>query len=275
VIGDRGTLAGLDYERLELVETEERGSAPARAASGEVLGVLRPGARPASNWIAAAVPFFADPAVAAVVSPTVAPLRASTRERAAAAVLESRLGGGSRRSRYLPGNIRNVSDYSAESVVVRRSDYLAALDDGVDDERLVAWLAGRGRRTVYAPDTSVSEVPPPVFLPHLRSTLRHARARGEAARRSRGRSLSTATMLSFLPAACAVLGVALVLGAAGIGRQIGLALVSAYAALVILSALLSAVRFRSPLVGLLSVPALVATQGAYVAGFVQGVVSGR
>src|SRR2546421_3782654 len=73
VIGDRGTLAGLDYERLELVETEERGSAPARAASGEVLGVLRPGARPASNWIAAAVPFFADPAVAAVVSPTVAP----------------------------------------------------------------------------------------------------------------------------------------------------------------------------------------------------------
>jgi glycosyltransferase involved in cell wall biosynthesis len=274
VIGDSGTLEGLDYDRLELVEAHDRGNA-ARGASGELLGVLRPGARPASNWIAAAVPFFADPSVAAVVSPTVAPLRASTRERAAAAVLESRLGGGSRRSRYLPGNIRNVSDYSAESVVVRRMDYLAALDGAVDDERLVAWLSERGRRTVYAPDTSVSEVPLPVFLPHLRGTLRHARARGEAARRSRGGSLSTATMLSFLPAACAVLGIALVLGASGIAWQIGLGLVSAYAALVVLSALLSAVRFRSASTGLLSVPALVATQAAYVAGFLRGLVGGR
>ena len=274
VMGDRSTLEGLDYDRLELVETHDRGNA-ARAASGEVLGVLRPGARPASNWIAAAVPFFADPTVAAVVSPTVAPLRASTRERAAAAVLESRLGGGSRRSRHLPGNIRIVSDYSAESVVVRRADYLAALDAAVDDERLVAWLSERGRRTVYAPDTSVSEVPLPVFLPHLRGTLRHARARGEAARRSRGGSLSAATMLSFLPAACAVLGVLLVLGASGAARDIGLGFVSAYAALVVLSALLSAVRFRSLSAGLLSVPALIATQAAYAAGFVQGLVRGR
>ena len=274
VIGDRGTLEGLDYDRLELIVTDDRGSA-ARNASGELLGVLRPGARPASNWIAAAVPFFADPTIAAVVSPTVAPLQASTRERAAAAVLESRLGGGSRRSRYLPGNIRNVSDYAAESVVVRRADYLAALDAAVDDERLVAWLSERGRRTVYAPDTSVSEVPAPVFRPHLRGTLRHARARGEGARLSRGGSLSTATMLSFLPAASAVLGVALVLGASGTARDIGLGLVSAYAALVMLSALLSAVRFRSVLTGLLSVPALVATQAAYVAGFVQGLVRGR
>jgi glycosyltransferase involved in cell wall biosynthesis len=274
VIGDRGTLEGLDYDRLELVEAHDRGSA-ARAASGELLGVLRPDARPASNWIAAAVPFFADPSVAAVVSPTVAPLRASTRERAAAAVLESRLGGGSRRSRYLPGNIRNVSDYSAESLVVRRADYLAALDRAVDDERLVAWLFEHGRRTVYAPDTSVSEVPSPVFLPHLRGTLRHARARGEAARRSHGGSLSAATMLSFLPAASAVLGLGLVLGASGIAWQIGLGLVSAYAALVILSALLSAVRFRSTSTGLLSVPALVATQAAYVAGFVRGLAGGR
>jgi hypothetical protein len=274
LIGDRGTVAGLDYDRLELVETHDRRNA-ARAASGEVLGVLRPGARPASNWIAAAVPFFADPTVAAVVSPTVAPLHASTRERAAAAVLESRLGGGSRRSRHLPGNIRSVSDYSAESVVVRRADYLAALDAAVDDERLVAWLSERGRRTVYAPDTSVSQVPLPVFLPHLRGTLRHARARGEAARRSRGGSLSAATMLSFLPAACAVLGVLLVLGASGVARDIGLGFVSAYAALVILSALLSAVRFRSLSAGLLSVPALIATQAAYVAGFVQGLARGR
>jgi hypothetical protein len=114
-----------------------------------------------------------------------------------------------------------------------------------------------------------------VFLPHLRSTLRHARARGEAARRSRGGSLSTATTRSFLPAACAVPGLGLGLGASGFAREIGLGRVSAYVVLVVLSALLSAVRFRSVTAGLLSVPALVATQAAYVAGFVQGVVTRR
>jgi glycosyltransferase involved in cell wall biosynthesis len=274
LIGDHAAAHALDYPRLDFAHERDRAEA-AQAAEGDLLGVLGSGARPAGNWVAAAVPYFADPVVSAVVSPTVAPLRATIRERAAAAVLESRLGGGSRRSRHLPGNVRNVSDYPAENVVIRRDDYIAALDAGVDDERLIAWLAERGRRAVYAPDTSVSEAPAPVFGPHLRGTLRHARARGAAARRSRGSSLSTATMLSLLPAACAVVGVIVILTAEGRAEQVGVGLVVAYGALVALSALLGAARFRSLSAGLLTVPALIATQAAYVGGFVQGLARGR
>jgi hypothetical protein len=268
VLGDRGAAEVLDYPRLEPVSGMQ-------AASGELVAVLGPSARPAGNWIAAAVPFFADPEVAAVVAPTVAPLGGTLRESAAAAVLESRLGGGSRRSRHFPGNVRNVSDYPAENVVVRRVDYAAALDAGVDDEQLVAWLAERRRRTVYAPDTSVSEVPAPLFLPHLLGTWRHARARGASARFSRGESLSGATLLSLLPAALAGAGVILIAAGTQSLRDVGIGLVAAYFALVVVSALLAGARFRSPLTGLLTVPALIATQAVYVAGFVRGLAGRR
>jgi glycosyltransferase involved in cell wall biosynthesis len=268
VIGDHAAAERLDYPRLEW-------AASAQSAGGELLAVIGSVARPAGNWVAAAVPFFRDPAVAAVVVPTVAPLRATTREAVAAAVLESRLGGGSRRSRHFPGNVRNVSDFPAENVVVRRSDYLVALQAATDDESLVAWLAERGKRIVYTPDSSVSVVPLPVFGPHLRETIRYATARSAAARRTRGASLSVATMMSLLPAACAIVGGVLIAVGAGRLRDVGVFLVAAYGVLLTLSALLSAVRFHSLRVGLLTIPALVATQGAYVGGFVHGLARGR
>jgi glycosyltransferase involved in cell wall biosynthesis len=268
VVGAASETAALDYPRLEHVDD-------AAAATGELLAVFARGTRPAGNWVAAAVPFFRDPDVAAVVAPTVAPLRATARERAAAAVLESRLGGGSRRSRHFPGNVRGVSDYPADTVVVRRTDYAAAQAEDVDGERLVAWLAERSRQSVYTPDTSVSAVPDPVFGPHLRATVRHARARGGAARGSSGGSLSVATMLSLLPAACALVGAGLALAGHGSTRDVGIGLLAGYGALIVSSALLAAVRFRSLTVGLLTAPALIATHAAYVGGFVQGLLRSR
>jgi glycosyltransferase involved in cell wall biosynthesis len=267
IVGD--VAAGLlDYAQLEVVHD-------VRDATGELVAVLTEDARPAGNWLAASVPFFADPHVAAVVVPTVTPLRVSVSRRAAAAVLESRLGGGSRRARHFPGNVRVVTDYPAAGVVVRRSDYLAALDAGVDRERLVAWLHERSRRTIYTPDTSVSAVPPPVFRPHLQATLEHARARGSVARLGRGRTLSVATAFSLLPAACAVIGLVLLFVGGGVARDVGALLVVAYAACVVASALLAATRFRSLRAGLLVAPALISTQAVYVAGFVRGFLRPR
>src|SRR5207302_2335234 len=106
------------------------------------------------------------------VAPTVAPLRTSLRERVAAAALESRLGGGSRRSSYFPGNVRIVADFPAASAVIRRADYIAARDAGVDAEELVAWLTARGRQRVYTPDTSLTAPPPSIIGPHVAGTVR-------------------------------------------------------------------------------------------------------
>jgi glycosyltransferase involved in cell wall biosynthesis len=257
VVGDPGAAALLDYPRL--------------GPSGELVAVLGRGMRPAGNWVSAAVPFFADRGVAAVVVPTVSPLRGSLGRRVAAAVLESRLGAGSRRSSYLPGNVREVSDHAAESIVLRRDDYEAVSAAGVEADRIVSWLAERGRRTIYSPDASVSAPPPPLVRPHLAATFRHARARGAAARGSRGASLSGATALSLVPAAAAVVGAVLVLLGGG-ARTAGFVLLLAYGAALIVSGIHAALRFRSLAVGLLQPFAVVASQAIYLAGFVRGVM---
>jgi glycosyltransferase involved in cell wall biosynthesis len=271
VVGDPEQAAALDYRRLELLPAGDA----ARSAGGEVLAVLGRGARPAGNWIRAAVPYFARSDVAAVVVPEVAPSDASLRERAAAAVLESYLGGGSRRSHSFPGNVRETDDHPAGNVVVRRSDFVAASEAGVESAELVSWLAERGRRTVYAPDAVVAVAPAPVFDPHLRQTFRHAVARGVAAQRTRGRSVSPATTFSLLPAACAVAGLLLLVFGSAPLVTAGIVLVALYGGAVAGSALLAAVRFRSPAVGLLAAPALLLTQAVYVAGFLRGLVARR
>jgi glycosyltransferase involved in cell wall biosynthesis len=266
VVGDHTFVPVLDYPWLE------RASSP-HAARGELLAVLRPGARPSGNWVNAAVPYFANMDVAAVVTPAVAPLRGPLRELVAAAVLESHLGGGSRRSSAFPGNLRTVVDYEFGSVVVRRSDYVEALDAGVEPDDLVAWLSSRGRKVVYTPDASVGARQPPLVRPYLAAAVRHGIARGRAARRTRGRSLSAATALSLAPAAGALLGVVF-LAVGGALWQPGLVLVLLYATALIISGLRAGVRFRSFAVGLLEPLAIVPSQGAYLVGFARGLATG-
>jgi hypothetical protein len=265
VIGDDGVADRLDWPRLEVARD-------ARDAAGELLAIAAPGARPAGNWVTATTPYFVDRRVAAVVVPTVAPSSGLVRERIAAAVLESRIGGGSRRSRYLPGNVRVVEDHSAGSVVVRRSEYLEALDQGIDHEQLVPWLGAHGRKTVYTPDTSISASPVPFAGPHLRDTVGHARARGRAARVTRGRSVSAGTAFSFALLAMALVATVLVVVGGDPWRAVGWMLILLYVAMLGVSGLLAGLHFRSLVVGVLMPFAVGATQAAYAVGFAQGLV---
>jgi glycosyltransferase involved in cell wall biosynthesis len=263
VIADVGVAERLDWPRLEAADS-------ATGAVGALLALALRGARPASNWVTAAVPYFADDRVAAVVTPTVAPSNAPRRECIAAAVLESRIGGGSRRSRFFPGNVRVVADHSAENVVVRRADYLAALDHEIDHEELVAWLARRGRKTIYTPDTSISVSPAPFAGPHLHDTIRHARARGRAARATRGRSIGGGTALSLVLLGTALLGAVLIVVAGSVWATVGWTLLLLYLTTLVASATLAGIHFRSVVVGAVTPVAVITTQAAYVVGFLQG-----
>jgi hypothetical protein len=267
VIADAGVAERLDWQRLEVAKS-------AREAAGELLAIAAPGAGPAGNWVTAAASYFSSGDVAAVVAPTVAPSGAPLRESVAAAVLESRLGGGSRRSRSLPGNVGTVSEYAPDAIVVRRRDYLEALDAGVEVDELVAWLTAQGRTTIYTPDTSISAVPPPAFGPHLRATTRQALSRGAAARATRGSSLSAATALSVVPLIAAV-GALVIVFLGGTWRALGAGVLGAYVIALALTGTLAALRFRSLRVGALTPIAIVLTQAAYVAGFARGLLGGR
>ena len=267
-VGDTSVATRVDYERVEVVEGPQ-------AASGELVAILAEGARPAGNWLLAAVPYFADEAVAAVVAPAVTPLQASIPERAAAAVLESRLGGASRRSRFFPGNVRLATDDPAATVVVRKRDILAAVEAGCASEDLVAWLDARGRRTIYTPDTSVAAPPPPLWRSHLSATYEHASNRGWRARQTRGESLSVATLLSLMPLLAAAVGVVLLGIGSGAVQVAGAVLVGAYVVALVMASALGALRFHSFAVGLLAAPALIATQLMYVSGFLHGLFRRR
>jgi glycosyltransferase involved in cell wall biosynthesis len=270
---DENVAHRLDYAAIDLAaagDTDER----AREARGELVAMLAPGARPAGNWLTAASAFFVRPEVSAVVVPEMAPHHGPLRTIAAAAVLESRLGAGSPRIRYSPGNVRVVVDHPAPSVVARREDYVAALDEGVPRERLAAWLSTQGKEVVYTPETMIVDTPAPLFGPHLRSVASYARSRGIAARLTRGRSFTLLRLVTLLPLAGAVAAIPLVV-AGGTARTVGIVLLLVYAGAVLLGAVTGALRFRSLRVGLLAAPAFVASHAAYVAGFVAGVARGR
>jgi glycosyltransferase involved in cell wall biosynthesis len=258
VAGDESVLATLDYPRLEMGDR------------GQLVALLSAGARPAGNWISACVVFFGDLRVAAVVVPTIAPLPAPLRVRLAAAVLESRLGGGSRRSAHFPGNVRVVGDDPAHSIVMRGADYHDVIEAQAPRHEWVRWLAARGRRTVYTPDTSTALPPPPLLRPHLAATYRYARARGGVARRTHGRSLSRPTALSLAPAAAGAVGLGLVF-ASGALHTAGLALLLTCGGALVVSGVHAALRFRSFAVGALEPPVVVLSQLVYLAGFIRGI----
>ncbi len=176
-VGDHGAAATLDYPELELAPSAH----DRHAASWWRCSAPEPG-RPVTG--SPRHPVLRRRRASRLSSPRRSHrLRASLRKRVAAAVLESRLGGGSRRSSFFPGNVRTVVDHPAESIVVRRRDYLDALAAGVDSEELVVWLRRKRKRTIYTPDTSLAAVPAPLVRRTSTDVLRHARARGLAARR--------------------------------------------------------------------------------------------
>lgn len=101
-----GDAAALDWPHVEILEAESGTPEALRAAAlggrGEVLAFLEPGAKPAGNWISATTPFLRRGDISAVVVPKMAPHGGALRSRAAAAIAESRLGGGSLHFRYTP-----------------------------------------------------------------------------------------------------------------------------------------------------------------------------
>lgn len=254
----------IDYPRLECVPTVD-------AASATILAIPVAGARPSGSWVSACVPYLARADVAAVVVPTMAPLRGDVRQRVAAATLESRFGGGSRRVRYVPGNVREVVDYPASSIVVRAADLADVTESGGDGDSLVAALAARGRAVVYTPDTMVVELPPRAFEPLVAAAIGHGRARGRAARRTGGRSLSLATAVALSPLVTLLAGLALLTFPGT--RTAGLVALGVAAGVLGISALAAAMRFSSLATGLLVPASLLATEVGYAIGFARGLTA--
>jgi len=271
--GDDRAAQRIDYPDLEVVRLDDSSPAArhsaAERAQGEVLAFLGQDSVAAGNWLDSTVPFLARPDVAAVVVPTMTPTEGTARERAAGAVWESRLGGGSLHFRFTPGNLRFVEMFPADTVVVRRDDYLALEADEGSAHRLVGALASRGKRVVYTPDTVVIRREPPLFRAHLAKAAEFGAGRGQEVRFGGRRALRPLTLAPLAILTFAVASVPLALSGPSQRRLLagGWAL---YGGAVSFGAAAAALRFRSARVGVLTAAGSVTTHVAYGASFLAG-----
>jgi len=261
----------LDWPNLDVITIVpgERVSDAARRTIAELVAVIETGAVPSGNFVSATVPFLAREGVGAVVTSKVAPATGGLRARGAAAIRESRIGGGSLYFRYMPGNIRYVSDFPTASFVVRRA-LLLELPPQLEPERVPAALAERGDLVVYTPEAFLLEAPEPLFRPHLRGTFAYGLDRGTAFARRGFSALRPSTLLAAPLALFLVFGSLLLVvpGAAPIWE----AAMGLYVGSVLVSGLVGSLRFRSLRVGLLVVAGLVLTHAVYAVSFATGMV---
>jgi glycosyltransferase involved in cell wall biosynthesis len=252
------------------VDKPERRRDAAERARGELVAFLEHGATPARNWLESTIPFLANPEIAAVVVPSMPSGQGSIRERAAAAVAESRLGGGSHHFRFTPGNLRFVHQYPMESVVVRKADLLALEQKSLHPHRLCAALNDRGRKVLYTPETVVIIPQPPLFGPHLARVKAAGQARGKAIRQLGARGVTAASIPPVALLGFLLFGWPLLL-AGGAWRLAWFLLWAAYAAALLGAGVLSTLRFQSVRVGALTMVGVVAVHVTYALGLIGAV----
>jgi glycosyltransferase involved in cell wall biosynthesis len=272
VTRDPAALAGLDYPNLEVLTLADSSAKAihdaAQAAAGSVLAFLEEGGRPAGNWISATVPFLRRGEIAAVVVPKVAPRDGTLATRAAAAIVQSRLGGGSLYFRFTPGNLRYVDDFPGASVVIERGRYLE-LNEALTSQELPARLTANGNAVLYTPETVVVGTTPRLFRPHLEQTFAYGRRRGAEIRRRGIHAVRRSTLLPVALLVFLALGpLAAVLGGSAGSAWLAGALL--YVAAVAISAAIAALSFRNLAVGALAAVGLVLTHLAYAAGLLRG-----
>jgi glycosyltransferase involved in cell wall biosynthesis len=270
-----GAAAQLDYAELDVLpleaDTPKQRLEAVRQAKGDLVAFLERGGRPARNWLESTIPFLANDEIAAVVTASVAPARGSVRERAATAVAESRLGGGSHHFRFTPGNLRFVRQFPAANVLARRDDLLALDDASLDVHQLCAALNDRGRKVLYTPETVVVRPRPPLFRPHLVLIAAAGRARGQAIRDLGRRGITAASIPPLGLLAFITLGWPL--GVAGGAWRVAWLLVwLAYGAAVLGAGALAALRFQSLRVGALAMAGVVAIHLTYAVAVIVAVL---
>jgi glycosyltransferase involved in cell wall biosynthesis len=279
LFAEQRTGALLAYPDLDVAPLADESPAKRRAAAesarGEVLAFLSAGSSPAGNWLDSTVPFLAQPDIAAVVAPTMAPADGAARERAAAAVWESRLGGGSTHFRFTPGNLRFVEAFPAGTVVVRREDYLALAPEDVSEHRLTAALVEAGKRVVYTPDTViVSRRQPPLFRPHLEQAAVFGRGRGREVREHGPAAVRPLTLAPLALLAFTAGGLPLALSNRK-ARTVWVGAWALYGAALLGGAASAGLRYRSWRVGALTAVGSVATHFTFGGSFLAGLLERR
>jgi len=189
-------------------------------SGGDFFAFIDDDAVPRADWLRQAVRVFESQDVGAVAGPGVTPPGSPWAERAGGAFYESWLGSGPYRYRFRPGRSRDVDDYPAYNLFVRRSaaEHVNGWGTGFyggEDTVICLALVDAGWRIVYDPDVVVYHQRRPVFRKHLAQVGNVGMHRGYFVKAYPKTSLRPSY---FLPTAGTIALGALVIGALVSGR---------------------------------------------------------
>jgi GT2 family glycosyltransferase len=142
------------------------------AAQGEFFAFIDDDAFPRADWLSEAAKVFEDASVGAVAGPGLTPPSSAWSERAGGAFYESWLGSGPYRFRFRQGRRRDVDDYPAYNLIVRRdaAEHVKGWGTGFyggEDTVICLALIEAGWRIVYEPSVVVFHHRRPVLRRHL------------------------------------------------------------------------------------------------------------
>lgn len=170
----------LRHERVKHVRTVKQRTGPAEKrdaalgrCAGAICAFIDDDAYPDRDWLKNAVRHFDDEqAVAAVGGPGVTPESDGLMERAGGAVYASVLGSGGNVYRFTPEAPREVDDYPAYNLLVRKSALVevggfGSTFYGGEDTKLCLRLVHAGKKIIYDPRVVVYHHRRPLFAAHL------------------------------------------------------------------------------------------------------------
>jgi cellulose synthase/poly-beta-1,6-N-acetylglucosamine synthase-like glycosyltransferase len=160
----------------------------AEATSAPILAFIDDDAYPDPNWLAAALPYFADSTIVAVGGPAVTAATDPPASRASGAVFASPLVTSGTRYRYVPAPQRDVDALPSCNLLIRREAFLRGVEATVDtwpgEDILTCIEATRdGSRIVYDPAVLVYHHRRALFAAHVRQVWRYGVFRGSFLRR--------------------------------------------------------------------------------------------
>lgn len=190
VVSDRPVPLPDDERIVAIVSGSDTDTSPAEKrdlagghATGDAIAYLDDDAYPVRDWLVTAERELARDGVAAIGGPGVTPAGSSLRCRVGGAVYESALGSGPLRFRFRPQARREVDDYPAYNLIVRR-DAVEAIGGwastfyGGEDTVFCQRLAATGVRVHYVPELLVYHHRRPVFRSHMAQIANVGRHRG-------------------------------------------------------------------------------------------------
>lgn len=170
----------LDSSEVRVIYTGKGNTGPAekrdiaiRQCSGDICAFIDDDAFPRRDWLRNAVRHFGNPDIAAVGGPGLTPASDGLMERAGGAVYASVLGSGKVAFRYIQGAPREVDDYPAYNLVIRKAVLqetggFASTFYGGEDTKVCLSIVNLGRRIVYDPEVVVYHHRRPLFVQHLK-----------------------------------------------------------------------------------------------------------